>query len=273
MTVPTETNGGDHYAEWDAAYVLGALSPSERHAYERHLAACDACRAAVAELAGMPGLLGAVSPAQAQRMIADEPDAAKLSDDGPGGPAGVDGPGPASVVPLARLAHAARRSRRRRRTLGAVAASALVFGAAVGGSALGDLGPAGFSDDAGTTASSSTVASARTVVLHPVGETDMRAQVVVTPTAWGTKLEWRCHYPPAPGQDDPPGGTYVPREPIRYELVLVGRDGGRTVAATWAWAGGTTTGLGASSAVSLTDLDRIEITLDGQQDALAAATL
>ena len=38
--------GGDRYAEWDAAYVLGALSPSDRRTYERHLAECAACRAA-----------------------------------------------------------------------------------------------------------------------------------------------------------------------------------------------------------------------------------
>ena len=40
------------------AYVLGALSPAERSAYERHIAACVTCRNEVAELAGLPGLLG-----------------------------------------------------------------------------------------------------------------------------------------------------------------------------------------------------------------------
>jgi anti-sigma-K factor RskA len=40
------------------AYVLGALSPAERSAYERHVAACATCRNEVAELAGLPGLLG-----------------------------------------------------------------------------------------------------------------------------------------------------------------------------------------------------------------------
>ena len=47
MIPAAEGGHGDRYAEWDSAYVLGALSPSDRRSYERHLAECDACRAAV----------------------------------------------------------------------------------------------------------------------------------------------------------------------------------------------------------------------------------
>ena len=47
----------DPYRRWDAAYVLGALSPSERLEYEDHLAYCSSCRTAIVELAGLPGLL------------------------------------------------------------------------------------------------------------------------------------------------------------------------------------------------------------------------
>ena len=46
----------DQFRDWDAAYVLGALSPEDRRAYEEHLRTCDACRAALGELAGIPGL-------------------------------------------------------------------------------------------------------------------------------------------------------------------------------------------------------------------------
>lgn len=271
-------HGGDYYAEWDAAYVLGALSPSDRRAYERHLAECDSCRAAVAELAGMPGLLSTISAAHAEALVAEGPGTAELPD---GGPSGV-GPGAdsrgdsgaelAPVIPLAGLARAARRSRVRRRTLGAVAASALVIAGTVGGSVFAG-GLFGSPDGVGTTPPSATVADARTLDLRPVDGADMRAQVVATPTDYGTKLQWRCHYPPMPGQGRPDGGDYAPPEPVKYELVLVGRDGGRTVAATWTWSGGTSPGLDASSAVPLTDMDRIEITLDGQEEALASATL
>src|SRR4051812_7794494 len=48
---------GDRYLTWDAAYVLGSLSSNERREYEAHLETCPRCRAAVAELSGMPALL------------------------------------------------------------------------------------------------------------------------------------------------------------------------------------------------------------------------
>lgn len=287
--IPAGTGDGDEFAEWDAAYVLGALSPSDRRAYERHLAGCAACRSAVAELAGLPGLLGTISPAHARALTEDDAGPGEPTDGGAhGGTVGLGG----RVVPLAPLARAARRSRFRRRALGAVAASALVVAGAVGGSVLSGGGLFGTPDGgtplgAGATASSapsssaaaslstppgSTAAEARTIELRPVDGADMRAEVVATPTTWGTKFRWSCHYPPDPGQQ-PPESAYVPQEPIRYELVLVGRDGARTVAATWSWSGGETTGLDASTAVSLTEMDRIEITLDGHEEALATATL
>jgi hypothetical protein len=40
------------------AYVLGALAPTERATYERHMAGCVECRDEVADLAVLPGLLG-----------------------------------------------------------------------------------------------------------------------------------------------------------------------------------------------------------------------
>jgi hypothetical protein len=261
-------HGGDQYAEWDAAYVLGALSPSDRRAYERHLAECDVCRSAVAELAGMPGLLSTLTPAHAEALVAEAPRTEVPDGAGPA-PDGV-GPEGAPVVSLASLAGAARRSRARRRSLTAVAASALVAVGAIGGSVLADSDPFGAPDGTGTPPYA-TVAGARTIELRPVGDADMRAELIVTPTTWGTSLRWSCHYPPAPGQQ--PEGRYTPAEPIRYELVLVSRDGARTTAGTWSWSGGTTTDLDASSAVPLTDVDRIEITLDGQEEALASATL
>ena len=45
------------YATWDAAYVLGSLSPADRREYEAHLSVCPFCTQAVAELSGMPALL------------------------------------------------------------------------------------------------------------------------------------------------------------------------------------------------------------------------
>jgi hypothetical protein len=47
----------DPFVTYDAAYVLGALSPEDRYAYEKHLRVCDQCAASVRDLAGIPGLL------------------------------------------------------------------------------------------------------------------------------------------------------------------------------------------------------------------------
>ena len=53
----------------DGAYVLGALSPAERAAYERHLATCSFCREAVAEIAVLPGLLGRLDSADFAKLL------------------------------------------------------------------------------------------------------------------------------------------------------------------------------------------------------------
>ena len=61
-------NGTDEYRRWDAAYVLGSLVSSERREFEEHLSGCAGCRAAVADLAGLPSLLAALSPEEAQSL-------------------------------------------------------------------------------------------------------------------------------------------------------------------------------------------------------------
>src|SRR5215204_2981775 len=63
----------DKFAQWDAAYVLGALSPAERREFEEHLASCPSCKAEVSELAAIPGLLAQLSPDDAAMLsMADE---------------------------------------------------------------------------------------------------------------------------------------------------------------------------------------------------------
>ena len=51
----------DDLAEWDAAYILGALSLEDRRTYEGYLAANPARAAELTEFAGMPGILNALS--------------------------------------------------------------------------------------------------------------------------------------------------------------------------------------------------------------------
>jgi hypothetical protein len=63
------TPANDPFATFDAAYVLGALSPEDRQAYELHLRECADCTRSVQDLAGLPGLLSQVTP----EMIESEP--------------------------------------------------------------------------------------------------------------------------------------------------------------------------------------------------------
>ncbi|MDI6100613.1 zf-HC2 domain-containing protein [Actinoplanes sp. NEAU-A12] len=53
----------------DAAYVLGALSPIERAAYESHLASCSFCREAVADLAKVPDMLDRLDADDFERLL------------------------------------------------------------------------------------------------------------------------------------------------------------------------------------------------------------
>lgn len=58
-----------HYSDWDAAYVLGALSREERLEFERHLEGCELCQVAIRRLAPMPGLLGKLDPEEALAIL------------------------------------------------------------------------------------------------------------------------------------------------------------------------------------------------------------
>ncbi|WP_196771253.1 anti-sigma factor family protein, partial [Mycobacterium colombiense] len=59
MRTPVQDLGPpeDSYAMWDAAYVLGSLPAAQRREFETHMVHCPDCRAAVADLSGVPALL------------------------------------------------------------------------------------------------------------------------------------------------------------------------------------------------------------------------
>ncbi|MEV5718677.1 zf-HC2 domain-containing protein [Amycolatopsis mediterranei] len=105
----------DPYRDWDAAYVLGALSPAERREYEGHLGRCVPCAAAVASFAGMPGILSVVPRETSVELL--EP---------------VSPPG--SLLPG--LVRAIRASRRRGRARVAAALAGAALAGAVAGSRL-----------------------------------------------------------------------------------------------------------------------------------------
>jgi hypothetical protein len=94
-------------------YVLGALAPVERSGYERHLNTCQDCREEVAELAGLPGLLGRLDSGTASSMAQLAPDPA------PAGPRLLD-----TVLRQARRERGRLTRRRRWQMAGATLAAA-----------------------------------------------------------------------------------------------------------------------------------------------------
>ncbi|MGI8869395.1 MAG: anti-sigma factor family protein [Mycobacteriales bacterium] len=152
----------DRYSDWDAAYVLGALSEDDQREYEAHLADCPACADAVADLGELPGVLAMAEP-------------------WPGGAT-------AEVIALpegVRSGVGRRIGRARLRTKAVVAGSmataaaaviALVLVLALGGS--------------GTTGSGQPAEQALAAV-RPV---PLQAAVTMTDKQWGTEIKLRCSY-------------------------------------------------------------------------------
>lgn len=60
----------EHGARLDlGAYLIGSLAPAERAQVERHLATCRRCRAELAELAPLPGLLAQLDADEARHHV------------------------------------------------------------------------------------------------------------------------------------------------------------------------------------------------------------
>ena len=156
----------------DGAYVLGALSPADRQAFEAHLSGCDRCQRSVRELAGLPGLLARVDAGVLESPAADVPV-------------------PAGVLPA--LLRDVRTERRRRTwlTAGAAAAAAVVVATAT--FTLAGLNDSGDGPSAAPSATSSSTATGRPMA--PVGDVKgVRATLDLAPVAWGTKLDLVCSY-------------------------------------------------------------------------------
>jgi hypothetical protein len=153
----------DNLAEWDAAYVLGALSLEERRAYENYLADNPEKAAELTEFDPMPGILDALSPEEALALTdlaAPQPDN--------------------NVASLAQAA--AKRQRRARRSMLAVAVAAAAALAIVGGVVGATVFPR---------------TSVQTVAMEPMApgaREGLTAQLAVTEKKWGTELNWACEY-------------------------------------------------------------------------------
>lgn len=148
----------DPYREWDAAYLLGALSVTDRRAYEEHLHTCAECSAAVASLAGVPGMLAALPTERALATIADDPP---------------------NLLPG--LVRSVQRDRRRRRIrFGALATAAGVAAAVIGALVVLPL--------------TRDEPKGETVVLAQTVSSKLSADARLVPEPWGTTIEISCRY-------------------------------------------------------------------------------
>ncbi|WES64977.1 zf-HC2 domain-containing protein [Microbacter sp. GSS18] len=164
----------DHprFAQWDAAYVLGALSPADRRLFEAHLEQCAVCRGSIGEIAPTLGLLSRLTRDQAE-AIPDE--------------AGPDESARGRFV--ARAAQQARRRRALARSSVMAAAAAVVV----------------FVVLAVAIAIVPALRGIQVVALEPVAAVPVTATVELVDAAWGTRIEVECSYD-GDGADAPEDG-------------------------------------------------------------------
>lgn len=256
----------DAYADWDAAYVLGALSSVERHDFERHLAQCADCARMVAELAALPGLLGTVPAEEAlalDRQAGEpHPDSAPRDADRAGGP-GLSG---LSGESLPRLLDRVRRRRRRVRVLvagavvavaGASAAAALVLATVIPGAP----GAPVAAPVASATPGSAQPWAARTV-MEQVVPSPLSASFVLTGGSWGTRIDSSCSYAQTGG-----GSGSAERS---YSMYVTDTRGTATLVATWLAGPGTAIEAVGTTSVARRDIASIDIRLEPDGPVLLA---
>ncbi|WP_374455512.1 anti-sigma factor [Nocardioides sp.] len=221
----------------DAAYVLGALSPTERLEFERHLATCDECTRSIRSLAGMPGLLDLVDAG----VLEDPP---------------ADPPLPATLLPSLTRAVDARRRRRTVVIAGLAAAAAAVVALAV---------PLALDDDAppvsgpGTSGPSTAGQDeVETRVMAPQGDVPIEATLGLEQVTWGTRMLLTCTY------DKDAIDVELP-EQVDYLLYVTDARGHTEQVGSWTSVSGTTMTVPAATSVTRDDLASVEVrTPDGR---------
>jgi Putative zinc-finger len=248
----------DPFAEYDAAYVFGALAPDDRAAYERHLQHCDNCSAAVAAMAGVPGLLSRVP---LDRVIGTDHDA----------------PLPDTLLPRL-VAEVARERTRSRWRVGAAAAlaAACVLGLLVAllvnqrpgrSTADGPVSP-GTTSVTSSGPSSGPLSTAQTgsgasvgpeLTMAAVGaQAGVTASVQFQSVLWGTRITLKCHEAGS-GAQQPYAGLYY--------LVVVGRDKSRHPVAEWRSLAGKTVHIEGDTGLQRVDIASVQV-LDADRDVI-----
>ncbi|MBX7269472.1 zf-HC2 domain-containing protein [Micromonospora sp. Llam7] len=213
------------FAYDDGAYVLGALSPTDRAAYERHLVDCPACQQSVSEIAVLPGLLGRLDPASLEQFLP-----------------------PPENPRVPELLSAVRDRRRRERQANrlryavtglAAAAIALVVG----------FGVATMLPGQGTTAP---VAQVRMVEMQPVaGSVPVHAEIGLAGTNWGTEVTMHCGYDERAGYG----------KANTFRLVAHAGDGSKEQIGSWLAAPGDDLRITGATRFTNAELVRLELIL------------
>jgi hypothetical protein len=169
---------GDRFPHDAAPYVLGALDPDERRAFEEHLGECPDCRVEVQGFAGLPGLLSRVQAAEAAAVLTSEPEP----------------PPPLSPVLLERV----RRERRARRwrTVVVAAAAAAVAALVVGLVATTGIGQGSDRPPTAlpTTPAATVPTAAPQVFARVLPDVPASAEATLADVADGTKIRMTCRY-------------------------------------------------------------------------------
>jgi hypothetical protein len=234
------------YAHDDGAYVLGALSPAERSAYERHLSSCPACREAVAEIAVLPGLLGRLDSTMAVQLLGRD-DAVDDADGGQPWPMmNRADAGEARVTSL--VAAAAQRRRRERRARRMRYAATVLMAACL--AVVAGLGVGFLREDAdpndGVPAPGDTPGVQMVAMSEVTGTVPVTAQVGLERRSWGTEVTMECQY--------------SGRKAWTYRLIAYGPDDEREQIGSWVAAPGRPVSFRAATRFGMDQLVRLELT-------------
>jgi hypothetical protein len=221
-----EVLDGDRYLTWDAAYVLGSLSSTERREYEAHLETCERCRTAVAELSGVPALLAKLDFEDVRALDEEQPDTPPLRPEVLG-----------SILDKVRWRR--RRSRLLTSAAVAVAAALLAVGLVIA------IRPEVLGLQTNTPQ-----ASGQQLEMTKVSETPINATITMTSYGWGTRIDMACTYGDWGRRDAPP-------QPLG--MVVVGRDGSHEEIATWLGLSGATALPSANTPMQMNEIAAVQL--------------